>query len=191
MEQIPVQGGGSGVQVYRGGDDATILVNSDVNNTIYLSQPTAVASNDPNSIPLAPQSLLTVKGKDDVYAACAPGLSAVVFRIAGGTGFFQSGITSGGFRLNIHGLFIYSTVIPALGTLVASVAPFGGVDPVGNVYVAGPAAYAGNVIAQLNAGQLVLTNTGACKQSDVVSGGTLSAPYPPSPPTPLSRSAAG
>ncbi len=165
MEQIPVQGGGSGVQVYRGGDDATILVNSDVNNTIYLSHTNAVASNDPNSIPLSPQSFLTVKGKDDVYAACAPGLSAVVFRIAGGTGFFQSGITSGGFRLNIHGLFIYSTVIPALGTLVASVAPFGGVDPVGNVYVAGPAAYAGNVIAQLNADT----------QGAIVSGGTIGA----------------
>src|SRR5260221_5069928 len=106
MEQIPVQGGGSGVQVYRGGDDATILVNSDVNNTIYLSHTNAVASNDPNSIPLSPQSFLTVKGNDDGYAACDPGLSAVVFRIAGGTGVFQSGITSGGFQLNINRLFI-------------------------------------------------------------------------------------
>src|SRR5258707_8628352 len=120
MEQIPIAGGGSGVTVYRGGDPPTLVVNFDINNTIYLSHSNAVSSTDSRSIPLSPQSFLTLSGKDDVYAACVSGQSATLYQIPGALNFFQSGITSGGFRLNIHGLFFYSTMIPALGTLVAS-----------------------------------------------------------------------
>src|SRR5258707_10299596 len=136
MEQIPIAGGGSGVTVYRGGDPPTLVVNFDINNTIYLSHSNAVSANDSRSIPLSPQSFLTLSGKDDVYAACASGQSATLYQIPGALNFFQSGITGNNFRINNKGIFYYSGT-PALGNLIASIASVGGTDPFGNVYPSG------------------------------------------------------
>src|SRR5260221_10825038 len=108
MEQIPITGSSSGVLVYRGGDLPTLVVNSDINNTIYLSHSNAVSANDPRSIPLSPQSFLTLSGKDDVYAACGSGQSATLYQIPGALNFFQSGITGNNFRINNNGIFVYN-----------------------------------------------------------------------------------
>lgn len=117
MEQIPIQAvthAQTGTLVIRAGDGPHILVNSDLNNTIHLSQRSYLSNIDQTSIPLTPQSFLVVDGKDNVYAACDPNAAATLYKISGGLGFFQSGITSGGFRLGPKGFFIYSGT-PALG----------------------------------------------------------------------------
>lgn len=46
-----------------------------------------------------------------------------------------------GVVLNKNGLFVYSTVTPALGTLIASDASLSGFDSVGNQYIAGNVGY--------------------------------------------------
>lgn len=108
-----------------------MLINSDINDTIWLGHQAYVSSSDANSIPLSPQSFLIVDGRDDVWAACDPNASAILYVVDGGAGYFQSGITSGSFLLNNDGFFMYSPTKGA-GNLIFAEVPKDVFDPYGN-----------------------------------------------------------
>lgn len=64
------------------------------------------------------------------------------------------------FVLNSDGLFLYDGT-PALGNLIASIAPAPGTDGFGNVYLDGIVTYAGTDFAALNVGNLLVGVTAA------------------------------
>jgi hypothetical protein len=134
IEQYPLGGAGHpqhGQLVVNAGSGVHTLFNADINDIIYLAHGNYVSSTDSSSFPLQPQSFLIVDGKESVWAACDPNVSATLFVIPGGQGYFQSGITSGNFLLNNQGFFMYSPT-KGFGNLIFAEVPKDTFDPYGN-----------------------------------------------------------
>lgn len=114
----------------------TLIVNTDLTNSLYLGRQNNVLTGDTRqSITLSPQSFVVFNGDEEVYGLTQPGVTIQVQVIPGGVSYFQSGISSGSLVVNKSGLFLYNGQ-PALGTLMFSIAATAGVDPFGNAYLA-------------------------------------------------------
>jgi hypothetical protein len=67
------------------GDGPTLIQNSDVINTVFLGDNSAIKTTDQQGIaPLGPQASVVVNGNDDVFATCGAGQSVVVYLFPGG-----------------------------------------------------------------------------------------------------------
>jgi hypothetical protein len=119
-------------------EGGSLLFNQDLNNTVWLGKdPNITAPDYVNTIPLSPQSWLALDGEDDIYGVCEPGQTVIINVIDGGQSFFQSGITSGAFRIGPQGLFIYGVQNPHTGTppVFSATPPNSTSDPFGNPVV--------------------------------------------------------
>lgn len=119
-------------------DGGCLLFNSDLNNTVWLGKDPSITASYVNAIPLSPQSWIALDGEEDIYGVCQSGQSVTVNVIDGGQTFFQSGITSGSFRIGPQGLFIYGTQNPGTGTppVFSATPPSSTKDPFGNPVIA-------------------------------------------------------
>jgi len=92
-------------QLVAAGDGPTLIVNSDLENTVYLGNNDGIHAGDPNGVvPLGPNGSVSVDGKLDFYGVIANTSTPVtVYTIAGGTSNFL-GITQGGGNLAISSI---------------------------------------------------------------------------------------
>lgn len=89
-------------------------------------------------------SLSPVAGTDVVGNPYPMGLNVTTGTISG-TAISGSTFTAGDTIINSAGIFVYSST-PALGNLIASIAPVAGTDSFGNVYAAGVAVEQGGLV---------------------------------------------
>src|SRR5260370_35784173 len=83
------------VPMVSGGDQTTLIINLDENNTIYLLEKYGDRPDSPgNALPLPPGGTAGVSGKDTIYGACLSGQTATAGILASGLNFFNSVINA-------------------------------------------------------------------------------------------------
>ena len=139
MRTVVVNSRSPADQLVFAGDGPTMLTNTDINNSVFISSSVGLLPSDAaTSVYISPQSTLVVNGEVDVFAITAAGQTASVFVVEGGISYFQSGITGSGFQANQYGAFFY-VGNPGHGNLIEAItssnAP--GIDAYGNAYTPG------------------------------------------------------
>jgi hypothetical protein len=150
MRQYSIGSGPAGTLIVSGDPDNPISVliqNVDANNTVYLGETAAVNPANPNeSAPLEPGQTAIADGSINVFAIADRGQTVSINILRGFGSFFQpsKSITTGDtIDLNPLGFFIYDG-IPALGNLIASIAPANATDEENNAYLRQITAYGSN-----------------------------------------------
>ena len=120
-----------------GTGEAWLIVNGDVNNTIYIGDDPSISPTN-NSVPLAPGGSIGISEdrQEDVWAVTSgTGVVVNVYLIQSGTQYFQpiSALILQGLN---PGVFLYSPTVGA-GNLVGSFTGSSGTDQYGNAYPGG------------------------------------------------------
>ena len=90
---IPV-GGPPGVVLIDAGDEPSLIINLDQNNTIYIMENYGDQPGGSKALPLGPGGTAGVTGKKTIYGSCLAGQTAMVGILASGLNFFNSVINA-------------------------------------------------------------------------------------------------
>jgi hypothetical protein len=135
-ETIPV-GYQPGQLIPGGSGESWLIVNGDVNNTIYIGDDSSISPLN-NSVPLAPGGSFGINAdrQEDIWAVTTgPGVVVNVYLIQAGTQYFQP-ITALILQGLNPGVFLYSPSVGA-GNLVGAFTGSPGTDQYGNAYPGG------------------------------------------------------